>query len=120
MHDKVFTSSANKTILGHPTGRLLGRRPPMDLDFEALVQACADTGTAIEINGSPDRMDLNGEQARFAMQRGVLISLASDAHAPSNLDFMRYAVMLARRAWLEPRHVLNALPLAEFEAWLRR
>lgn len=107
-------------IIAHPFGRLLGRRPAMDLNFEALVDACAKTGTALEINGQPDRLDLSGEQARYAMQAGVMISLASDAHHPDGLKAMPWAVAMARRGWLEPRHVLNAMTLHEFEAWLRR
>ena len=107
-------------IIAHPFGRLLNRRPPMDLDFEALVEACAATGTALEINGQADRMDLNGGQARYAMQRGVMISLASDAHHPDGLKVMSLAVSTARRAWLEPKHVLNAMTLDAFLAWLQR
>ena len=105
-------------IIAHPTGRLLGKRPPMDLDFETLVQACVETGTALEVNGQPDRLDLSGDQARFAMEQGVKISLASDAHHPDGLPAMDFAVMTARRGWLEPAHVVNTWPLDEFLAWL--
>ncbi len=112
--------SPHVDIIGHPFGRILGKRPPMDLDFEALVEAAAETGTALEINGQVDRLDLNGEQARYAAGRGVMITLASDAHAPEGLGVMTFAVEMARRGWLEPKHILNTRSLAELEQWLRR
>ncbi|HUE75353.1 MAG TPA: DNA polymerase/3'-5' exonuclease PolX [Chloroflexota bacterium] len=107
-------------VIAHPTGRLIGRREPYDVDIEAVIEACAETGTALEINAHPSRLDLNDEMARRARDRGVLIAINTDAHAPDNLELLRYGIMTARRAWLEPRHVLNAKPLADLLDWLDR
>ncbi len=106
-------------IIAHPFGRLIGRRPPMDLDFEAIVAACAETRTALEINGQPDRLDLDAPNARYAKEQGVMLTLATDSHVPTGFSAMQYAVYQARRAWVEADDVLNTKSLAEFEAWLR-
>ncbi len=96
--------------IGHATGRLLTRREPYPLDVERLFEAAAANGTAFEINGSPKRRDLSDVHARMAAEAGVKIVLNTDAHATSSLQFMSYAVATARRAWLEPRHILNTGP----------
>ncbi|MFN8499378.1 MAG: DNA polymerase/3'-5' exonuclease PolX [Anaerolineae bacterium] len=106
-------------VIAHPFGRLIGRRPPMDLDFEAIVAACAETRTALEINGQPDRLDLDAPNARYAREQGVMLTLATDSHTPAGFSAMQYAVYQARRAWVEAADVVNTKPLAEFEAWLR-
>ncbi|MFN8482770.1 MAG: DNA polymerase/3'-5' exonuclease PolX [Anaerolineae bacterium] len=106
-------------IIAHPFGRLIGRRPPMDLDFEAIVTACVETRTALEINGQPDRLDLDAPNARYAREQGVTLTLATDSHTPAGFSAMQYAVYQARRAWVGAADVVNTKPLAEFEAWLR-
>jgi len=106
--------------IGHPTGRMLGKRESYRFDFEALVRACIDHGCALEIDGHPERMDLPDTLAAAAKQRGVRFVLSTDSHQPGNLPFMKYAVDVARRAGLEAADILNTKPLAEFRKALKR
>ena len=106
--------------IGHPTGRLVGRREPYAADFEAVSRACAAAGCLLEINGHPERMDLPDVLAAAAKQWGVRFVLSTDSHQPGNLTFMRYAVDLARRAGLEAGDILNTRPLAAFQRELKR
>ncbi len=106
--------------IGHPTGRVLGKREPMAYDFEALCRACVESGCLLELNGHPERMDLPDTLAAAAKQHGVHFVLSTDSHQPGNLPFMRYAVDLARRAGLEAGDILNTRPLAEFRRGLKR
>jgi DNA polymerase (family 10) len=96
--------------IGHATGRLLARRDPYPLHVEKVFEAAAANGTAFEINGSPKRRDLSDIHTRMAAEAGVKIVLNTDAHATSSLEFMSYAVATARRAWLEPKDILNTGP----------
>jgi DNA polymerase (family 10) len=105
-------------VIAHPAGRIIDRRGDLDLDWDAVIEAAAATGTALEINGSPPRLDLAPERARRAIEAGCLVAIDSDAHRTSELDFVRWGVDQARRAWVEPRHVLNARPLDELLAWV--
>jgi DNA polymerase (family 10) len=107
-------------ILGHPTGRLILRREPYPVDLEAVLDAAARHGVAVEINCQLDRLDLSDLHATLARDRGVPIVISSDAHSPSAIGWQRWGVVVARRAWLEPRHVLNTRPFAEFRDRLRR
>jgi DNA polymerase (family 10) len=107
-------------ILGHPTGRLIGERAAYEMDMEAVLSAARDAGTAVEINAAPSRLDLNDVHARRAKDLGVPITISTDAHAIPQLDFMRFGVGTARRAWLGPQDILNARPLGELLAWLKR
>ena len=93
--------------IGHPTGRLIERRNPYAIDIEAIAEAAARTGTFLEINGNPDRRDLNEMWARHAAQAGVTICLTSDGHGTDTLRNVRYAVATARRAWLTADDVAN-------------
>ncbi|HEY6207717.1 MAG TPA: DNA polymerase/3'-5' exonuclease PolX [Gemmatimonadales bacterium] len=106
--------------IGHPTGRLLGKREPYPLDFDALAQAAARSGCLLELNGHPERMDLPDTLAAAAKQHGVRFVLSTDSHQPNNLTFMRYAVDLARRAGLEAHDILSTRPLDEFRHELKR
>ncbi len=106
--------------IGHPTGRLVGKREPYAFDFDALCRTCAATGCLLELNGHPERMDLPDTLAAAAEQHGVRFVLSTDSHQPGNLSFMKYAVYLARRAGLEAGDVLNTRPLAEFRKGLKR
>ena len=106
-------------ILGHPTSRMLGRRPPSDIDMERVLRACAETGTVVEINAHPARLDVNDVYARRAVELGCKIAISTDAHRPEHMDFIEYGVAVARRAWLTPEHVINTLPLAEMLAQLK-
>jgi DNA polymerase (family 10) len=100
-------------IIGHPTGRSLGRRPAADLDMEAVIAAAARTGTALEINAMPDRLDLCDTHARLAAQRGAPLVIDTDAHSPAHLTLMRLGVATARRGWVAAANVWNTLPLPE-------
>jgi DNA polymerase (family 10) len=106
--------------LNHPTGRLLLRRSAYQVDIEAVLEAAAENGVALEVNGQPDRLDLDDVWARRATEAGALLVLNSDAHSARQLDNMRYAVATARRGWVEPRNVLNTLPLKRLLPHLRR
>ena len=105
-------------ILGHATGRLLGRREPYALDVEAVLEACAEHDVAVEINAHPRRLDLDDRHVARARELGVRVVINSDAHAIRGLDVMRFGVEQARRGWLEAGHVLNTRPLADVLAWL--
>lgn len=107
-------------VLGHPTGRLLLRREPYPVDLEAVVDAAVRRGVALEINCQVDRLDLSDVHAKLARDRGAAMIISSDAHSRRGLGALRWGVNVARRAWLEPAHVLNTRPLPEFLARLRR
>ncbi len=98
-------------ILGHPTSRLLGKRPPTEIDMERVLQACAETGTVLEINAHPARLDLNDVYARRAAELGCKIAISTDAHRPEHMDLIEYGVAVARRAWLTPENVINTRQL---------
>ena len=104
-------------VIGHPTGRLLLGRPPSDFDTDALLDACARCGTALELNASPARLDLGEELLAQAKARGILVSISADAHSVRALSHLEYGVTIARRAGLTPDDVLNARPLADVQAW---
>jgi len=106
-------------VLGHPTGRLILKREPYACDVPVLIDRAARNGVAIEINSQIDRLDLNDTYARVATERGVPLVISSDAHSRRGLDALRWGVMVARRAWVEPRHVLTTLPFDQFRAALR-
>ncbi len=107
-------------ILGHPTGRLIGERAPYEVDMEAVLRGAQAGGTAVEINASPSRLDLNDLHARRAKELRIPIVINTDAHAISQLDYMRYGVSVARRAWLTPKDVLNTLPARLLFSWLEK
>jgi DNA polymerase (family 10) len=105
-------------ILAHPTGRLINRREPYEVNFDRILDAAKAHSTALEMNTYPDRLDLNDIYARMAKEHGVKIAIDSDAHATGELATLRYGVMLARRAWLGASDVLNAWPLDDLLSWL--
>jgi DNA polymerase (family 10) len=105
-------------ILGHPTGRLIGERAPYEVDIEAVLQAAKAGGVAVEINASPSRLDLNDLHARRAKDLGIPITISTDAHTIPQLDYMRYGVAVARRAWIGTSDVLNTLPERKLAVWL--
>jgi DNA polymerase (family 10) len=107
-------------IIGHPTNRLLLRRPASRVNIEKVVDAAAANGVALEINSLPDRLDLSDSHARLARERGVKLVISSDAHATGELDFTRWGVLVARRAWATRKNVLNAQPLKTFKRSLKR
>ncbi|HKZ72763.1 MAG TPA: DNA polymerase/3'-5' exonuclease PolX [Steroidobacteraceae bacterium] len=108
------------SILAHPTGRLLGERPPYALDFERVLQAARERPCYLEINGQPMRLDLDDVHVKAARDQGVLLSIASDAHSGAELAFLDHGIRQARRGWVTKRDVLNARPLRELRALLGR
>ncbi|HLE45520.1 MAG TPA: PHP domain-containing protein, partial [Thermoplasmata archaeon] len=106
-------------IYAHPMTRLIGNRDPIAIDLEAVMDAAARTGTALEVNAYPNRMDLNGAQARLAKERGCVLTIDTDSHARGQLDFMRFGVGTARRGWLGPDDVVNCWPLDRVRAFFR-
>lgn len=110
--------SPNVDIIAHPSGRMIQSRDDLDLDWEAVYAAAAATGTALEINGSPHRLDLAAERARRAVEAGCVLTIDSDAHSTRELDFVRWGVTQARRAWVEPASVLNTRSRAGLLEWV--
>jgi DNA polymerase (family 10) len=107
-------------IIAHPTGRLLGEREAYAVDMEEVLRTAAETGTALEINSYPARMDLDDVHARRARELGVKVAVNTDAHVTSRLDTLRYGVWCARRAWLEPADILNTLPVKTLLAGMKK
>jgi DNA polymerase (family 10) len=107
-------------IIGHPTARMIGRRPAVDVDLDEVFAAAARTGTAIEVNASPERLDLSSEDIRRARRYGVKFAINSDAHATTHLMFMRYGVGTAQRGWLTAEEVINTWTLRRLRAFLRK
>ena len=122
MTDRVITAIQHPQvdILAHPTGRLLGRREPFQLEMEEVLQAARDLDVAVEINANPSRLDLNDVHAHRAKELGVKVCINTDAHSVQRLDHMSYGVDQARRAWLSREDVLNTMTLAQFREWLER
>ena len=107
-------------VIGHLTGRLIGKRPPVDLDLEAVFEAAARTGTALEINSFPERLDLRDEHILWARRYGVKFAVNTDSHAAVHLPLMRYGVATAQRGWLSKDDVINTWPLAKLRRFLRK
>ncbi len=112
--------SPHVDIVAHPSGRKIGDRPDLDLDWDVIYAAAAETGTALELNGSPHRLDLSDERARLAVAAGCLVAIDSDAHRVHELDYVRWGVAQARRAWIGPASVINTRSRADLLAWTRR
>jgi DNA polymerase (family 10) len=107
-------------IIGHLTGRRIGSRAPIELDLDAVFKAAAQTGTALEINSHPDRLDLKDEHVLWARRHGVRFAVNTDAHAPVHLPFIRYGLATAHRGWLSKNDVINAWPLSKLQRFLRK
>lgn len=106
-------------ILGHPTGRLIGRREPNPLDIEQVVATALETGTVLEVSGQPDRLDLRDTHVRLAVEAGARLSIDTDAHSVDALGYMRFGVMTARRGWAAPAQVVNTREWPELRALLK-
>jgi DNA polymerase (family 10) len=107
-------------ILAHPTGRLIGKRPPYEVDIERVMRAALERGCYLELNSNPQRLDLHDLHCKMAKDMGLKLSIATDAHRPTDLDFLSYGVDQGRRGWLEPEDVLNTRSLADLRALLKR
>jgi DNA polymerase (family 10) len=122
MTERVITAMRHPAVdfVAHPTGRLLNRREPFEIDMDAVLEAAADLGVGMEINANPRRLDLNEFQARRAKELGVMLTINTDAHDIPQLAYMRYGIGQAQRAWLCRDDVLNAMSGADVERWLGR
>jgi DNA polymerase (family 10) len=105
-------------IIGHPSGRRLDRREGLDLDVERVASVAADHGTALEVNSNPGRLDLDGHAVKQAREAGATVVIDTDAHEPTNFEFIRYGVHTARRGWAEADDVLNGRPVEQLRAFL--
>ena len=110
----------NVDAIGHPTGRMLTNRPAADIDFATFFKAAADHGVLLEINASPERLDLDDIQAAAAKSHGIPIIRDTDSHSTNGFNVLRYGVDQARRAGLTKEDVANARPLPEFQRLLRK
>ncbi|HEY7399841.1 MAG TPA: DNA polymerase/3'-5' exonuclease PolX [Actinomycetota bacterium] len=108
------------SIIGHLTTRKIGARPPIELDLDAVFAAAARTGTALEINSHPDRLDLADEHVLWARRHGVRFAVDTDAHAPVHLPHVRFGVATAQRGWVSKDEVINAWPLGKLRKFLRK
>ena len=108
------------TLIAHPTGRLMGQREAYPIDLDAVCQAAADTGTALEINAYPRRLDLGDAAAKRAAALGAMLAISTDTHSIDQLDQMAIGLGVARRAWLEARNLLNTLSLEHLLKWVAR
>jgi DNA polymerase (family 10) len=122
MTKRVITAMENPRmdILAHPTGRLLGARDAYEIDMDAVIKAAAKTGTAIEINAHPARLDLDAANCRKAAGLGVMIGLGTDMHVLGEFDYMIYGVGTARRGWLTRKDILNTLPARDLLTKIRK
>ena len=107
-------------IIGHPTGRLIGKRPPIEFDLDEVFKAASRTGTAMEVNSFPDRLDLRDEHIMWARRHGVKFAVDTDSHSTVHLPFMRYGVGTAQRGWLTKDDVINAWSLPKLRTFLRK
>ena len=121
MTERIIKAMRNPyvSVIGHLTTRRIGERQPINADFEALFRAAADTGTALELNASTERLDLKDVHVYRARELGVHIVISTDAHTTEALDNVKYGVAVARRGWCEARHVLNTMPLADLLSYLQ-
>jgi DNA polymerase (family 10) len=107
-------------VIGHPTGRLVNGRAGLPLDFAPIFKRAAETGTALEINASYQRLDLNDVHARGAIEAGCLLCINTDAHQPRGLGKLAGGIGTARRAWTEAKHVVNCMNVAQLKKFVAK
>lgn len=107
-------------IIGHPSGRLLGQREASAVNLETLIRIAAETGTILEINSMPNRLDLDDIHIRKAIEAGVKLAVNSDAHSTGGLQAILYGIATARRGWAQPQDIVNTWPLDKLLAFLRQ
>ena len=108
----------NVDIIGHPTGRMIPNREGADLDMDAVLQAAAESGVALEINAHPSRLDLDDVYSRRAIEMGIPLSINTDAHSPNDMDLAPFGVATARRGWVQAKDVINAWEPERLLTWL--
>jgi DNA polymerase (family 10) len=106
-------------VLGHPTGRMIGRRAARPLDMQRVVETAVETGTVLEVSGQPNRLDLRDTHVRMAVEAGARLAVDTDAHSLEALGYMEYGVMNARRGWAAPEHVVNTRDWPELRGLLK-
>ncbi len=118
--ERTLQAIANPQVhaIGHPTGRKIGVRPGYEIELAAILEACRETGTALEVNASPRRLDLSGDMVRRAVEAGVTLTISCDAHSVGDLGSMRYGVWTAQRGWATAADVLNTRSLEDLEAFV--
>lgn len=119
---RILTALADPSVdaIGHLTGRYIGRRPGIELDFDAVIEGLATTGVALEVNGALDRLDAPADVVRRAVRADVMLTISTDSHHTTELRRMEYGVEWARRGWAPRASVANALARTDFEEWARR
>lgn len=110
--------NSNVDIISHPTGRVLNQRDEYEMDFDAILETAKKTGTILEINANPYRLDLNDVNVRKAKKAGVKMIINSDAHRPEQMNFMKYGIFQARRGWAEKENIVNCLPMEKLKKLL--
>ena len=120
--ERVVRAMRNRhvSIVGHPTGRLIGEREPYDVDMDRVIAAAHDLGCYLEINAEPDRLDLNDIHAHAAKSKGAKVAISTDAHSANHYQYIRYGIDQARRGWLTADDVINTRPLADLRKLLKR
>jgi DNA polymerase (family 10) len=111
--------SGHVDIVGHPTGRIIGRRDPVKMDIQRVLEVAREARVAMEVNSFPDRLDLCDVHCRLAKERGVVLAIGTDSHSVRHLDYLRLGIVTARRGWLTKENVLNAMSSDELDRWLR-
>jgi len=120
--ERIVRAMQNRhvSIVGHPTGRLIGSREPYDVDMDRVTSAARELNCALELNAEPDRLDLNDLHAHMARSKGVKFAISTDAHSTNAFAYMRYGIDQARRGWLTAADVINTRPLPELRKLIRR
>jgi len=120
--ERIIRAMDNRycTIIGHPTGRLIGSREPYDIDMEKILQAARERGCFVELNGQPERLDLTDISCKTAKELGVLVAVSTDAHSIAELEAMRHGIGQARRGWLAADDILNTREINDLLALARR
>jgi DNA polymerase (family 10) len=121
MTERICNALKNKhlDILGHLSGRLINKRPSYAINMEKILQTAKETGSAIEVNGQPERQELSDVYVRRAIELGIPLALTTDAHSTSQLNHMTLALHIARRGWAEAKHILNSFSAKEIITWLK-
>jgi DNA polymerase (family 10) len=110
----------NVDIIAHPTGRLIGKREPYQVDMDKIMDACKANKKVLELNAYPERLDLSDINCRKAKEKGIRIAISTDAHADAHLEWIKFGVATAKRGWIEPEDVINTLPLSKLLKFLSR
>jgi DNA polymerase (family 10) len=121
MTQRIVTAMNNRyvSVIGHLSTRLIGDRKPIEADYDAVFRAAADTGTALEINGSLERLDLRDTHVERALELGAMLVISTDAHTTESLGNLEHGVRVARRSICRPGRILNTMPADKFDSWLR-